>query len=205
MPDYRENNSEHPPIPSDPEISSTASHHSCDALNYSTLENTTSLLSRLTLLTNSPLASAPQPQPRTSSFLPLPQIFAVFPVHLDDSDLAYLQQHDACTLPPEPLQSEILKAYLELVDPIFPVIDLESTLFTIKFGFEYGEEMRYQGTQNGHMSNKKMQLLLFQAIMLAGVRLVSMKPLREAGYTSRESAIRIFFSRVKACLTVFKS
>ncbi|PMD46871.1 hypothetical protein L207DRAFT_377277, partial [Hyaloscypha variabilis F] len=116
---------------------------------------------------------------------------------LDESDLAYLQQHDACTLPPEPLQSEILKAYLELVNPSFPVIDIESTLFTVKFGFEYGEEMRYQSMQNGQIANKRIQLLLFQAIMLAGVRFVSTKALREAGFTSRESAIRIFFSRVK--------
>ncbi len=65
--------------------------------------------------------------------------------------------------------------------------------------------MRYQGTQNGQIANKRIQLLLFQAIMLAGVRLVSMKALREAGYTSRESAIRIFFSRVKVYCVVFKS
>jgi len=64
--------------------------------------------------------------------------------------------------------------------------------------------MRYQSMQNGQIANKRIQLLLFQAIMLAGVRFVSTKALREAGFTSRESAIRIFFSRVKVFPTVSK-
>ena len=44
---------------------------------------------------------------------------------------------------------------------------------------------------------KQIPFLLFQAVMLAGVGVVSLRVLREEGYLDRERAQRVFVNRVR--------
>jgi len=139
----------------------------------------------------SPLASAPAPH------IPLPRVFTSFPRHLDAADIAYLTSRDALTLPPEPAQIELLKAYIEFIHPIMPILDLEEFLSAVKYGHANHDGQQGRGIEREIASKKQIPLLLFQAVMFAGVGVVSMKVLKEAGYASRESAERIFFSRAR--------
>ncbi|KAF4610381.1 hypothetical protein G7Y89_g15738 [Cudoniella acicularis] len=163
---------------------------------------TTSSRTKSWIQIQSPLASAPIPilgnGPAPDQRLPvLPRVFTPFPRHLDGSDLLYLHSRDALTLPKETLQIELLKAYIEFVNGMMPILDLEEFLSAVKYGYEGLSDQKGKGIERENAGRKQISFLLFQAVMFAGIEYVSMKVLKEAGYSSRESAKRVFFGRVK--------
>jgi hypothetical protein len=81
------------------------------------------------------------------------------------------------TIPPPELRDEILRCYVEFVHPYMPIIDL-----------------RDLDLKNGHDS---ISLLLFQAIMFAGVTFAPLEMLQRAGYPNKKDARRIFFNRTR--------
>ena len=144
----------------------------------------------------SPLASVKVP--RTSAQLSiLPRIFAPFPRHLDAYDLTYLHSRGALTLPSEILQIALLKAYVEFVHPSLPLLDLEEFLSVVKYGLGGSEGEKGKSIERENMGKNHIHLLLFQAVMFAGVEFACLKTLKEAGYKTRESAKQAFFGRVK--------
>lgn len=141
----------------------------------------------------SPLASAPNVASHT-----LPRVFTPFPCHLAAADVAYLQSRDALTLPSEPMQIALLKAYVEFVNPTMPLLDLEEFLSAVKYGMAGPGSVARE-----NMGKKQIALLLFQAVMFAGAGFVSLKILKEEGFQSRETAKTVLFSRVRVCVFVF--
>jgi len=133
---------------------------------------------------------------------PLSNIFTPFPPRLMSADLAYLQLRDALTLPPEELQVELLKAYVEFVNRSMPLLDLEEFLSIVKYGYNNPDTWQPgigMLRPNGY-KGKQISLLLFQSVMFAAVEFVDLKFLRDAGYGTRESAQRAFFSRARVSL-----
>jgi hypothetical protein len=100
------------------------------------------------------------------------------------------------------MQIELLKAYIEFVHGSMPLLDLEQFLSAVKYGCEGLDGQKGKRIEREIAERKEISFLLFQAVMFAAVGFVSMRVLREAGYSSRESAKRIFFSRVRVCLTL---
>ncbi|KIM92606.1 hypothetical protein OIDMADRAFT_36477 [Oidiodendron maius Zn] len=148
----------------------------------------------------SPLASALIARSSSSKDVPvpiLPCIFAPFAHHLTTPDLAYLHQHDALTLPNESVQIELLKAYVEFVHSSMPLLDLEHFLSAVKYGSEGlgGQNEKRNGWETAETA--EISFLLFQAVMFSAVGFVSMRVLQKAGHSSRESAKRAFFNRVR--------
>ncbi|KAG9247158.1 fungal-specific transcription factor domain-containing protein [Calycina marina] len=129
----------------------------------------------------------------------LPRVFVPFPRHLIPTDINFLRSRDALSLPPENLQVELLKAYVEYVHPSMPVLDLEGFLSSVKYGYESYDGQRGQGIERENAQKRQISLLLFQAVMFAGVSYVPLRSLKDAGFQTRDAAKRAFFSRVRLC------
>jgi hypothetical protein len=149
----------------------------------------------------SPLASAPTVKSPSAPIPTPPRVFTPFPRHLGSADLAYLHSRDALTLPCESLQIALLKSYIEFVHPSLPILDLEEFLSAVKYGYSVQDGQRGRGVERENAAKKQIPFLLFQAVMFAGVGYVGMDILRSAGYHNRETAQRVFFSRVRVCFS----
>jgi hypothetical protein len=148
-----------------------------------------------------PLASAPPPAAASSQAeIKLPPLFAPFPHHLDSHDLSYLHSRDALTLPSENLQIALLKAYISFIHPMTPILDLEEFLSAVKYGQLGLDDEKGKCIEREMDGRKQIPFLLFQAVMLAGVGVVSLRDLKEEGYLDRERAGRVFFNRARVCL-----
>lgn len=112
----------------------------------------------------------------------LPHFLYPIPRGTSAVDAAYLGSKGAFTLPPEPLQNGLLRAYVEYVHPYMPAVDIEPLLETI---------------QNRDGSKGQVSLLFYHAIMLAASAFVDIDLLIEAGYESRKYARKIFFERAR--------
>lgn len=111
----------------------------------------------------------------------LPDYIRALPTRLQKEDVDYLAAKGALTLPDIPLRNELIKAYIHYVHTYMPLLDLEEFLQTI--------------VQNDGVH--RISLLLFQAVMFAGMAFVDMKHLQAAGYHSRKSARKVFFQRAR--------
>jgi len=125
-----------------------------------------------------PLLSRESTRPEIS----LPPYIHAIPNSIANEDLVYLQKKGTFIIPPAELQNELLLCYTQYVHPYFPLIDVQ--------GFRAAIE-KNDGTHG-------VSLLLFQAVMFAGVAYVDMRFLIAQGYVSRTDARKSFFQRVKA-------
>jgi hypothetical protein len=144
-----------------------------------------------------PLASAPPPAASSQAEIKLSPLFTPFPRHLDSHDLSYLLSRDALAVPSETLQKALLKAYISFIHPTTPILDLEEFLSAVKYGQLGLDGERGKCIEREMDGRKQIPFLLFQAVMLAGVGVVSLRVLREEGYLNRERAQRVFFNRVR--------
>lgn len=105
------------------------------------------------------------------------------PLHsrLTADDILYLEKKGALAVPAEPLRDELLRCYAEFVHPYMPLLDLHEVVGIID---------RNDGTQS-------ISLLLFQAMMFAGIATVDMRYLKQAGYETRRDARREFFQKTR--------
>lgn len=115
----------------------------------------------------------------TSGFLP--DYIRGLPARLQKEDIDYLAAKGALSIPEVTLRNELLKAYIHYVHTYMPLLDLEEFLQTI--------------VQNDGIH--RISLLLFQAVMFAGMAFVDMKHLQAAGYQTRKAARKIFFQRAR--------
>lgn len=111
----------------------------------------------------------------------LPDYIRGLPARLQKDDIDYLTVKGALTIPDVTLRNELLKAYIHYVHTYMPLLDLEEFLQTI--------------VQNDGIH--RISLLLFQAVMFAGMAFVDMKHLQAAGYQTRKAARKIFFQRAR--------
>lgn len=111
----------------------------------------------------------------------LPDYIRGLPARLQKDDIDYLTIKGALTIPDVSLRNELLKAYIHYVHTYMPLLDLEEFLQTI--------------VQNDGIH--RISLLLFQAVMFAGMAFIDMKHLQAAGYQTRKAARKIFFQRAR--------
>jgi hypothetical protein len=107
---------------------------------------------------------------------------------VDLDDFEYLQKAGALNLPDQQLRDECLACFMEWVYPWSPLVELSDMLRAISM----------RDGSGGHVS-----LLVFQAIMFAGIGFVDMDSLRKAGFQSRKDAKKAFFRKVKVLRTAF--
>ncbi|CAG7917447.1 unnamed protein product [Penicillium olsonii] len=111
----------------------------------------------------------------------LPDYIRGLPARLLKEDIDYLAIKGALTIPEPSLRNELLKSYIHYVHTYMPLLDLEEFLQTI--------------VQNNGLH--RISLLLFQAVMFAGVAFIDMKHLQAAGYQTRKAARKVFFQRAR--------
>lgn len=111
----------------------------------------------------------------------LPAFVTPLPSRLLDEDVDYLVRKGATTVPEPELQAEILRGYLFSVHPFMPM--LNSRLFV---------DAVLNGT--GH---HKISLLLFQAVMFAGLHSLPIHVISRLGFESTKQARKVFFDRVR--------
>ncbi|KAJ5628334.1 hypothetical protein N7490_010562 [Penicillium lividum] len=111
----------------------------------------------------------------------LPDYIRGLPARFQKEDIDYLAAKGALTIPDATLRNELMKAYIHYVHSYMPLLDLEEFLQTI--------------VQNDGIH--RISLLLFQAVMFAGMAFVDMKHLQAAGYQTRKAARKIFFQRAR--------
>ncbi|CAG8214255.1 unnamed protein product [Penicillium salamii] len=111
----------------------------------------------------------------------LPDYIRGLPARLLKEDIDYLAVKGALTIPEPTLRNELLKSYIHYVHTYMPLLDLEEFLQTI--------------VQNDGVH--RISLLLFQAVMFAGVAFIDMKHLQAAGYQTRKAARKVFFQRAR--------
>lgn len=113
----------------------------------------------------------------------LPAFIRALPSTFDPEDLSYLSKKGALTLPPPALRNALLRCFVENIHPFMPLLDIHELIRTVD-------------TED---TNSAISLLLFQAIMFAGVASVDMAYLQTAGYTNRRIARRDFFQKTRVC------
>lgn len=111
----------------------------------------------------------------------LPDYIRGLPARLQKEDIDYLAAKGALSIPDVSLRNELLKAYVHYVHTYMPLLDLEEFLQTV--------------VQNDGIH--RISLLLFQAVMFAGMAFVDIKHLKAAGYQTRKAARKIFFQRAR--------
>jgi hypothetical protein len=119
---------------------------------------------------------------RTSSpHQQLPGFIRTFPSTFGPDDLSYLAKKGALTIPPPALRAALLRCFVENIHPYMPLLDVHELIHTV----------------DTNDSTSAVSLLLFQAIMFAGVASVDMAYLQTAGYTNRRAARRDFFQKTR--------
>ncbi|CAI7639273.1 unnamed protein product [Penicillium glandicola] len=111
----------------------------------------------------------------------LPDYIRGLPARLQKEDIDYLAVKGALTIPDVTLRNELLKSYVHYVHTYMPLLDLEEFLQNI---------VHNDGIH-------RISLLLFQAVMFAGVAFIDMKHLQAAGYQTRKVARKVFFQRAR--------
>lgn len=120
------------------------------------------------------------PSPVTPSYN-LPPYIKSLPSKLGQDEMMFLEKKGALTVPPVELRDALLKSYAEFVHPYMPLLNLH----------EFVEIIDHNG------GLQTISLLLFQAVMFAGVAMVDMSYLKAAGYSSRRDVRREFFLRTR--------
>ncbi|GAE00257.1 C6 transcription factor, putative [Paecilomyces variotii No. 5] len=103
------------------------------------------------------------------------------PSHILSHEIDYLREKDALTIPPIKLRNELLRCYIQWVYNFMPTVDLHEFLQPI-----------IENDPNGNIS-----LLLLQTVMFVGTAFIDLKYLQEFGYSTRHSARKAFFNRVR--------
>lgn len=111
----------------------------------------------------------------------LPAFIKPLPHRFGPTDLAYLAEKDALTIPDDELRNELLRIYIYVVYAFIPCVELGTFL---------GPILRNNGEE-------QVSLILFQAVMYVSVTFVDVEYLRARGYPNRKSAQKTFFNRVR--------
>ncbi|KAJ5661522.1 fungal-specific transcription factor domain-containing protein [Penicillium maclennaniae] len=111
----------------------------------------------------------------------LPVYIKPLATHILADDIDYLAKKDALSIPDDDLRNELLRQYIKLVHPSMPILDVSQFVTPI---------IKADGSN-------PVSLLLFQAVMFVSSSFVDIDILCCRGYTSRKSARKRFFNRVR--------
>lgn len=126
-------------------------------------------------------STAPRDHTVDSPFeVDLPSFIKPLPPTIDPEDLQFLIRKGALTVPEVDLRAEIFKSYLFTVYPFMPILSLESLVDPA------------QMPEGG----RKMSLLLFQAVMFAGLSSLNKDLVQQTGYMTLKQARKGFFNKV---------
>ncbi|CAG9986533.1 unnamed protein product [Clonostachys byssicola] len=115
--------------------------------------------------------------------LTLPPYIRPLPPRLKAADLYYLMAKDALSIPDEELQRQLLRQYIEHVHPFMPILDLADFLLPI-------------ACRDGS-SGSPVSLLLFQAVMFAGVAYIDFEYCTSRGFDHRKLMRKHFLDKVR--------
>lgn len=113
----------------------------------------------------------------------LPSYIKPLSSDLDFEDLMYLQKCGCFSFPPQELVLVILRRYAQFVHPLVPVLDLDEFIGIV------------QGT-----ISKRVSLLLYHAVMCAGLAAVDTDTILQFNYASKAAARRKMYTKAKASL-----
>lgn len=130
---------------------------------------------------NPSIGSMSQETRRSSPIEGLPAFISPLPGHLLREDLDFLVQKGAFIIPEPDLQAKLLQSYVFSIHPFMPIVDIRALFRTV-----------YDGQGNDHVS-----ILLFQAIMFAGIAAVDPKEINNMGFQTPKEAREHFFNRVR--------
>ncbi|KAI1627055.1 fungal-specific transcription factor domain-containing protein [Exophiala viscosa] len=98
----------------------------------------------------------------------------------DQDELDFLRRRGALSIPEEPLRGQLILACLLYVYPLMPIMDVQEFLDAVE-----------------GRSDRRVSLIFFQAVMLAGVTFTDIEYLRDAGFEGRLAARAYFSKKVK--------
>lgn len=101
---------------------------------------------------------------------------------ITEDDVSYLYKKDALSLPTGDFRDALIRSFLDFVYPFCPLLSLRHFLAA------FDERIDKPG---------KISVLLFQAVMFAGVAFVEAAYIVEAGFSARKAARRAFYNRTK--------
>ncbi|OAP62785.1 hypothetical protein AYL99_02012 [Fonsecaea erecta] len=110
----------------------------------------------------------------------LPRFIKSLPSHLDEDDLRYLQARGCFTFLSRDLEKIVIRRYAEFIHPLVPVLDLDEFV-DIVFG---------------DMS-KKISLLLYHAVMCAGLAAVDIQTILDHGFDSKVAVRKQYYTKAK--------
>ncbi|OBT72114.1 hypothetical protein VF21_09184 [Pseudogymnoascus sp. 05NY08] len=141
--------------------------------------------SRIKSISPPPIATAIDSEisPRDLSYGFLPAYIQPLPTCMAAEDMMHLWNKGATVIPEIAFRNELLWSYIEFVHPYMPLLDVHDFL---------------QIVDEGTGENGRVSLLLFQAVMFAGVAFVDRSYLTAAGYPTRRSARKAFYLKTRA-------
>lgn len=122
----------------------------------------------------------PQPESPTRP-TSIPAFFIPLPDRVLPEDVAYLARKGALTIPEPDSILEILRGYLFSVHPFMPMLEHDDFI---------GAVQHEQGAP-------RLSLLLFQAVMFAGLHSLPHPVIHRLGFHSAKEARKVFFDRAK--------
>ncbi|OAP59607.1 hypothetical protein AYL99_06905 [Fonsecaea erecta] len=131
-------------------------------------------------LISAPSTPSPLPQGAPGWHTALPDFIEAFPLR-SPNDLEFLRQRSVFVLPPPPLQHVIMERFAEFVHPLLPVVDLP----------------RFREAIFGEKPGQRVSLLLFHAVMFAGVGAVESEVVLRQAYMSKTTARQTFYEKAK--------
>lgn len=115
----------------------------------------------------------------------LPAYIQPLPTCMEAEDMMHLWKKGAAVIPEIAFRNELLRSYIEFVHPYMPLLDVHDFLRIV---------------DKGTGENGKVSLLLFQAVMFAGVAFADRSYLTAAGYPTRRSARKAFYLKTRVCM-----
>ncbi|OQU95783.1 Fungal Zn2-Cys6 binuclear cluster domain-containing protein [Cladophialophora immunda] len=111
----------------------------------------------------------------------LPGFIAKLPTRVTGEDLEFLVRKGAMTIPDRSARIEILRGYLYGVHPFMPMLDFHTLSQAVLHERE----------------DLQISLLLFQAVMFAGLHPLKSDAIKQLGFESVKQAREVFFNRVR--------
>jgi len=112
---------------------------------------------------------------------PLPAFIVPLSSRVSSEDVDFLAQKGALTVPEPDLCVEILRGYLFSVHPFMPMLDSKTFIDAVV----------------NNREEERISLLLFQAVMFAGLHSLALDVIHRLGFRSVKQARKVFFDRVK--------
>lgn len=112
---------------------------------------------------------------------PLPAFITPLSSRILSEDIEFLAQKGAITVPEPDLRVEILRGYLFSVHPFMPMLNFRAFIHAVLNNREDG----------------RISLLLFQAVMFAGLHSLQLHLIHRLGFKTVKQARSVFFDRVR--------